>query len=154
MSAQPKDTRPPVEMVELEIDGRAVQAAKGSTIIQAVDAAKIPLPRFCYHEKLPIAALRTGDYGTAQAVIDGRIVPLVGLGGLKPEGEEINLFRVGETGDERAYAYAEIVDLCEFDPADVVTAEGSGQRLALIGGRPVELFDAAALLADAAGAEA
>ncbi|HET7611369.1 MAG TPA: NADH-quinone oxidoreductase subunit NuoG [Rhodanobacteraceae bacterium] len=56
MSAQPKDTRPPVEMIELEIDGRTVQAAKGSTIIQAVDAAKIPLPRFCYHEKLPIAA--------------------------------------------------------------------------------------------------
>ncbi len=56
MNAQPKDTKPPVEMVELEIDGHTVSAPKGSTIIQAVDAAKIPLPRFCYHEKLPIAA--------------------------------------------------------------------------------------------------
>ena len=56
MSAQPKDTKPPVEMIELEIDGHAVSAPKGATIIQAVDAAKIPLPRFCYHEKLPIAA--------------------------------------------------------------------------------------------------
>jgi two-component system chemotaxis sensor kinase CheA len=101
-------------------------------------------------EKLPIAALRVGDDGSAQAVIDGRIIPLAGLGGLSPEGEEINLFRVGEDGRERAYAYAEIVDLCEFDPLEVVRADGHrGQRLALIGGRPVELFDAAALLADA-----
>ena len=102
-------------------------------------------------EKLAVTALRSAKNGTAQAVIDGRIVPLVGLGGLKPQGEEINLFRVGEPGDERAYAYAEIVDLCEFDPAEVVVAEGGGgQRLALIGGRPVELFDAAALLASSA----
>nr|WP_166179582.1 chemotaxis protein CheA [Altererythrobacter segetis] len=102
-------------------------------------------------EKLPVSALRTAKDGTAQAVIDGRIVPLIGLGGFKPEGEEINLFRAGEDGDERAYAYAEIVDLCEFDPAEVVVAKGeTGQRLALIGGRPVELFDADALLAGAA----
>jgi NADH-quinone oxidoreductase subunit G len=57
MSAQPKDTAPPVEMVEFEIDGHPVTAAKGSTIIQASDAAGIPIPRFCYHEKLPIAAV-------------------------------------------------------------------------------------------------
>jgi NADH-quinone oxidoreductase subunit G len=56
MSAQPKDTAPPVEMVEFEIDGHPVSAPKGSMIIQATDAAKIPLPRFCYHDKLPIAA--------------------------------------------------------------------------------------------------
>ncbi len=57
MSAQPKDTAPPVEMVEFEIDGHPVSAPKGSTIIQASDAAGIPIPRFCYHEKLPIAAV-------------------------------------------------------------------------------------------------
>jgi NADH-quinone oxidoreductase subunit G len=56
MSAQPKDTKPPVEMVEFEVDGHPVSAPKGSTIIQATDAARIPVPRFCYHEKLPIAA--------------------------------------------------------------------------------------------------
>lgn len=56
MSAQPKDSTPPVEMVEFEIDGHPVSAPKGSMIIQATDAAKIPVPRFCYHEKLPIAA--------------------------------------------------------------------------------------------------
>ncbi|HET7223179.1 MAG TPA: NADH-quinone oxidoreductase subunit NuoG, partial [Rhodanobacteraceae bacterium] len=56
MNAQPKDTAPPAEMVEFEVDGHPVSAPKGSTIIQATDAAKIPVPRFCYHEKLPIAA--------------------------------------------------------------------------------------------------
>ena len=43
-------------MVEFEVDGHPVSAPKGSMIIQATDAAKIPVPRFCYHEKLPIAA--------------------------------------------------------------------------------------------------
>src|SRR6185312_11618739 len=46
-------------------------------------------------EKVPSASLRSGADGTAQVVLDGRIVPLAGLGGLKPEGEQINLFRVG-----------------------------------------------------------
>src|SRR5574337_1392447 len=55
MSALPKDPAP-VEMVEFEVDGHPVSAPKGSMIIQATDAAKIPVPRFCYHEKLPIAA--------------------------------------------------------------------------------------------------
>ena len=45
-----------VDMVNLEINGESVQIAKGSMIIQASDAAGIPIPRFCYHEKLPIAA--------------------------------------------------------------------------------------------------
>jgi NADH-quinone oxidoreductase subunit G len=56
MNALSKDTAPPVEMVEFEVDGHPVKAPKGSTIIQATDAAQIPVPRFCYHDKLPIAA--------------------------------------------------------------------------------------------------
>jgi NADH-quinone oxidoreductase subunit G len=55
MSAQPKDATPPVEMVEFEIDGHPMSAPKGSTIIQASDDAGIPIPRICYHKKLPIA---------------------------------------------------------------------------------------------------
>ena len=43
-------------MVSFEIDGRPVQAAKGSMIIQAADKAGIPIPRFCYHRKLAVAA--------------------------------------------------------------------------------------------------
>ncbi|KFN51925.1 hypothetical protein N790_03850 [Arenimonas malthae CC-JY-1] len=55
MSAQPTNTTAP-DVVNIEIDGKALQAPKGSMIIQAADKAGIAIPRFCYHEKLPIAA--------------------------------------------------------------------------------------------------
>jgi NADH-quinone oxidoreductase subunit G len=42
--------------VAIEIDGQALFAPKGAMIIHAADKAGIPIPRFCYHEKLPIAA--------------------------------------------------------------------------------------------------
>jgi NADH-quinone oxidoreductase subunit G len=47
---------PPPDTVTIEVDGRKIQAKKGSMIIQATDAAGIYIPRFCYHAKLPIAA--------------------------------------------------------------------------------------------------
>lgn len=56
MSAQPVTPNTPPDMVNIEVDGRPMQVKKGSMIIHATDAAKIPVPRFCYHEKLPIAA--------------------------------------------------------------------------------------------------
>ncbi|MGA9423045.1 MAG: NADH-quinone oxidoreductase subunit NuoG [Rhodanobacteraceae bacterium] len=55
MSAQPRDTVAP-DTVTLEIDGRELVVPKGSMIIQAADRAGIPIPRFCYHDKLAIAA--------------------------------------------------------------------------------------------------
>jgi len=55
MSAQPSNNTAP-DMVNIEINGVPMQAPKGSMIIQAADKAGIPIPRFCYHEKLPIAA--------------------------------------------------------------------------------------------------
>ncbi len=55
MSAVP--TPPPAaDAVNIEIDGVPMAAPKGSMIIQAADKAGIAIPRFCYHEKLPIAA--------------------------------------------------------------------------------------------------
>jgi len=42
--------------VNIEIDGRALQVPKGSMIIQAADKIGVQIPRFCYHDKLPIAA--------------------------------------------------------------------------------------------------
>ncbi len=60
MSAQPMnpDQAPvaPEGHVTIEIDGQTMFAPKGSMIIQAADKAGIPIPRFCYHEKLAIAA--------------------------------------------------------------------------------------------------
>ncbi len=42
--------------VTIEIDGREVQAEKGSMIIEAADQQGIKIPRFCYHKKLSVAA--------------------------------------------------------------------------------------------------
>ncbi|WP_159016021.1 NADH-quinone oxidoreductase subunit NuoG [Cognatiluteimonas profundi] len=55
MSAQPVTPTPP-DHVSIEIDGVSMTAPKGSMIIHAADKAGIPIPRFCYHDKLAIAA--------------------------------------------------------------------------------------------------
>jgi NADH-quinone oxidoreductase subunit G len=44
------------DLLNIEINGIALQARKGQMIIQAADAAGITIPRFCYHEKLSVAA--------------------------------------------------------------------------------------------------
>ena len=44
------------ELVNIEVDGVPVKARKGAMIIQATDAQGAYVPRFCYHEKLSIAA--------------------------------------------------------------------------------------------------
>ncbi|MBL8492044.1 MAG: NADH-quinone oxidoreductase subunit G [Rhodocyclaceae bacterium] len=43
-------------MLELEIDGKAVQVKEGSTIIEAAHQVGAYIPHFCYHKKLSIAA--------------------------------------------------------------------------------------------------
>jgi len=43
-------------MVTIEIDGKKIEAKEGSMLIQAADAAGIYIPRFCYHDKLSVAA--------------------------------------------------------------------------------------------------
>ena len=43
-------------MLNLEIDGRKVQVAPGSTVMDAANALDIYVPHFCYHRKLSIAA--------------------------------------------------------------------------------------------------
>lgn len=56
MSAQPVNPNVPPDHVTIDIDGQSLVVPKGSMIIQAADKAGIPIPRFCYHEKLAIAA--------------------------------------------------------------------------------------------------
>ena len=56
MSAQPVNPNLPPDHVTVFIDGVELAAPKGSMIIQAADKAGIPIPRFCYHDKLAIAA--------------------------------------------------------------------------------------------------
>jgi NADH-quinone oxidoreductase subunit G len=44
------------DIVNLEVDGVAVTGRKGQMIIQVTDAVNAYVPRFCYHEKLSVAA--------------------------------------------------------------------------------------------------
>ncbi|MCG5511786.1 NADH-quinone oxidoreductase subunit NuoG [Ectothiorhodospira shaposhnikovii] len=44
------------DLVNFEVNGIPLQARKGSMLIAATDAAGIRIPRFCYHEKLSVAA--------------------------------------------------------------------------------------------------
>jgi NADH-quinone oxidoreductase subunit G len=42
--------------VNIEVNGVPMKARKGAMIIHATDAHDVYVPRFCYHDKLPIAA--------------------------------------------------------------------------------------------------
>jgi NADH-quinone oxidoreductase subunit G len=44
------------DLVNIEVNGVALKARKGQMIMQVTDPADIYIPRFCYHEKLTIAA--------------------------------------------------------------------------------------------------
>ena len=47
------------EMVKFKIDGKEVEVAKGTTILEAARAEGIRIPTFCYHERLtPIGSCR------------------------------------------------------------------------------------------------
>jgi len=44
------------DTVNIEVNGVSVKARKGQMIMQATDPANIYIPRFCYHDKLSVAA--------------------------------------------------------------------------------------------------
>ncbi|MDR2013025.1 MAG: NADH-quinone oxidoreductase subunit NuoG [Rhodanobacter sp.] len=55
MSAQPIPQNTAPDLVTIEIDGHSLAVPKNSMIMQAADTLGIPIPRFCYHKKLPLA---------------------------------------------------------------------------------------------------
>jgi NADH-quinone oxidoreductase subunit G len=55
MSAAPP-VAPASDTVTVTVDGVAVQARKGEMLIRVTDANGVYVPRFCYHDKLPVAA--------------------------------------------------------------------------------------------------
>jgi NADH-quinone oxidoreductase subunit G len=55
MSAAPPTT-PPSDVVNIEVNGVPMQARKGQMLIQVTDANDVYVPRFCYHDKLAVAA--------------------------------------------------------------------------------------------------
>jgi NADH-quinone oxidoreductase subunit G len=44
------------EFVTITVDGQELQAPKGAMLIEVTDKANIKIPRFCYHQKLAVAA--------------------------------------------------------------------------------------------------
>ena len=44
------------DIVNIEVDGKAVEAREGQMIMEVTDQIGAYIPRFCYHEKLSIAA--------------------------------------------------------------------------------------------------
>src|ERR1700732_5432759 len=44
------------ELANIEVNGVPLKARKGQMIMQVTDPADIYIPRFCYHEKLTVAA--------------------------------------------------------------------------------------------------
>lgn len=44
------------DTVNIEVDGRPLQARRGQMLIEVTDEAGIYIPRFCYHRKLSVAA--------------------------------------------------------------------------------------------------
>ncbi|MGO9592162.1 MAG: NADH-quinone oxidoreductase subunit NuoG [Steroidobacteraceae bacterium] len=44
------------ELVNIEVNGVPMKARKGEIIIRATDREGVYVPRFCYHDKLPVAA--------------------------------------------------------------------------------------------------
>ena len=44
------------DIVNIEVDGVAVEARRGQMIIEVTDRQDVYVPRFCYHEKLSVAA--------------------------------------------------------------------------------------------------
>ena len=52
----PPPAAPPSDVVNVEVDGKVVQGKKGQMIIHVTDAHGAYVPRFCYHDKLAIAA--------------------------------------------------------------------------------------------------
>jgi NADH-quinone oxidoreductase subunit G len=47
---------PPSDVVNIEVNGVPMQARKGQMVIQVTDANDVYVPRFCYHDKLAVAA--------------------------------------------------------------------------------------------------
>ncbi|MEK7796312.1 MAG: 2Fe-2S iron-sulfur cluster-binding protein, partial [Pseudomonadota bacterium] len=47
---------PAADVVNIEVDGKPMQARKGQMLIEVTDPAGVYIPRFCYHKKLSIAA--------------------------------------------------------------------------------------------------
>ncbi|MBI1404450.1 MAG: chemotaxis protein CheA [Porphyrobacter sp.] len=86
--------------------------------------------------------------GQVRAVIDGVILPLVGLGDTPPPEGKLRLLRLGDGACELLHAVREVEDAVELTGALVAVPEDPlVEALTLVEGQPVALIDAHALFA-------
>src|ERR1051325_10295932 len=78
-TTEQKPAAPPVEMITVKIDGQSLSVPKTTpdpltgkpiptTMIQACHVAKVDVPHYCYHPKLPVAGncrMCLVEFGTA-----------------------------------------------------------------------------------------
>ena len=48
-------------MVKMTIDDMEIEVDPGMTVLQACEQAGVEVPRFCYHERLSVAAANDWD---------------------------------------------------------------------------------------------
>ncbi len=84
----------------------------------------------------------------AQIVIDGAILPLIGLNDQPLPEDKIKLLRLSDGHCELAYAVSEVADAAAIDSAIVPSdADPSIEGVTLVGGQPVPIIDGLSLFA-------
>lgn len=72
-------------MIELTIDGQAVQVKTGTTVMEAARAAQIEIPHLCYHPELSVS----GGCRLCMVEVAGRPFPMASCGLFCEEGMQI-----------------------------------------------------------------
>lgn len=102
-------------------------------------------------ETAPVSAIeRTGSgaAGRARVVIDGMILPLIGLPDTPLTAPRVRLLRLSDGACELLYAVREVEDAVELtEPLSPVPEDPLAEAITLIAGQPVTLIDAHALFA-------
>src|SRR5512132_2596857 len=106
-------------MIELSIDGRAISATEGQTVLEAALSSGIDIPRLCYHPEL----VPSGACRLCLVEVEGRPAPLASCGLVATSGLKI------ATQSERLYQLRrEVVSLLLSDhPLRCVVCDKAGK---------------------------
>ncbi len=106
-------------MLNIVIDGHAIQVQPGTTIMEAARAIRIEIPHLCYHPELSIS----GGCRLCMVEIEGRADPVPSCGQACQEGMVIRT-----QSEQLTELRREIVDLLMADhPLDCVICEKAGK---------------------------
>jgi formate dehydrogenase alpha subunit len=108
-------------MITLTIDGKTIQTAPGTTVMEAALDQGIDIPRLCYHPELSVA----GGCRLCIVEVDGRPAPTPSCGLACAEG-----MNVRTQSDQLTALRRELIDLFVSDhPLDCVTCDKAGACL-------------------------